>query len=270
MKLRYEGTCRVCGAYLPVGTDAIYERATRSVRCVDCVPSPTEVIEDPALLTAEDEVPALETGVAGSSARREHERRRTSDEERLREKWGPLGGFAVALSDERQATRVWKQGAIGEERLGARLDELASENVAVLHDRRIPRTRANIDHLVITTGGVWVVDAKRYVEKRPELRVEGGILRPRVEKLLVGRRDQTKLVDGVLGQVALVRDVVDVGVVGALCFVEADWPLFSRGFAIRSVHVVSPRRIVKLISESTGVVDVPTTARRLAERFPPA
>jgi hypothetical protein len=88
--------------------------------------------------------------------------------------------------------------------------------------------------------------------------------------LLVGRRDQTRLVDGVLRQVALVRDVVEVGVVGALCFVEADWPLFSTGFAISGVHVVSPKRLAKRISESTGSVDVAATARRLADRFPPA
>jgi hypothetical protein len=24
MKLRYEGTCRVCGAFLPAGTDAVW------------------------------------------------------------------------------------------------------------------------------------------------------------------------------------------------------------------------------------------------------
>ncbi|MFT3872009.1 MAG: hypothetical protein QM714_05075 [Nocardioides sp.] len=52
---------------------------------------------------------------------------------------------------------------------------------------------------------MWVIDAKRYKGK-PELRIEGGILRPRVEKVLVGRRNCTKLVDGVLKQVDLVRN----------------------------------------------------------------
>jgi hypothetical protein len=64
--------------------------------------------------------------VAGSSARREYERRRAKDEERLREKWGRFGGLAVALSDERQHTKSWDRGAVGEERLGARLDALAA------------------------------------------------------------------------------------------------------------------------------------------------
>jgi hypothetical protein len=34
MRLRYAGTCRVCGSELPAKADAIYERATRTVRCV--------------------------------------------------------------------------------------------------------------------------------------------------------------------------------------------------------------------------------------------
>ncbi len=35
----------------------------------------------------------------------------------------------------------------------------------MLHDRRIPGSRANIDHIAIATSGVWVIDAKRYKGK---------------------------------------------------------------------------------------------------------
>lgn len=115
---------------------------------------------------------STESGVAGSSARREYERRKAKDEEKLREKWGRLGGLAVALSDERQPTKSWDRGAIGEERLGARLNALAGDGLAVLHDRRIPGSKANIDQIVITPGGIWVIDAKRY-KGRPELKIEG-------------------------------------------------------------------------------------------------
>jgi hypothetical protein len=37
--------------------------------------------------------------------------------------------------------------------------------VAVLHDRRIPGSRANIDHIAIAATGVWVIDSKRYKRK---------------------------------------------------------------------------------------------------------
>ena len=216
----------------------------------------------------EPRTPAIESGLAGSSARREYERRKARDEERLRQKWGKLGGIAVALSDEKQSTTAWEKGAIGEERLGARLDSLVSESLAVLHDRRIPGTRTNIDHIVVTRTGVWVIDAKRY-EGRPELKVEGGLFRPRVEKLIVGRRDRTDLVDGVLKQVALVRAAVgDLPAIGALCFVEADWPLIGGAFTTRDVRVLWPKKLAKTLSEETeGVIDVAAVRATLAGYF---
>ncbi len=267
MKLRYAGACRLCGADLPAREEAIYERSTKTVRCVEC-PVLTEAqvaAEAPAPLVVVDD-----GGVAGSSARREYKRRKAKDEERLRQKWGKFGGVAVALSDEKQSTKAWATGAVGEERLGARLDSLVSESIAVLHDRRIPATKANIDHIAVTAAGVWVIDAKRY-KGRPELKVEGGLLRPRVEKVLVGRRDCNKLVDGVLKQVDLVRDVVgDLPVTGVLCFVDADWPLIGGSFTVRDIHVLWPKRLAKILTEDAGDLDVMATREALASRFKPA
>lgn len=271
MPLRYAGTCRLCGIRLAARSEAIYERHTKSVRCVEC---PREDAELPA--AGDPGAVAIEfapesAGIAGSSARREYERRRAKDEELLRQKWGKLGGIAVALSDEKQTTKAWATGAVGEERLGARLDSLVSEAVAVMHDRRIPGTKANIDHIVITASGIWVIDAKRY-KGRPELKIEGGLLRPRVEKVLVGRRDCTKLVDGVLKQVELVQEVVgDVPVTGALCFVEADWPLIGGAFVTRGVHALWPKRLAKALTEAEPAgLDVPALHDVLAAHFRPA
>jgi len=316
MKLRYAGACRICGLAIPAKAEAVYERSTKTVRCVSC-PTPSAVPSAPAqrcspmpahavrgtapavepgqgaasapvprravdLMEVAPEVQAVpeaavpadaatvEVGVAGSSARREYERRKARDEAKLREEWGRFGGIAVALSSEKQSTRAWATGAVGEELLGARLDKLASHSCAVLHDRRIPRTRANIDHIVVTTGGVWVIDAKRY-KGRPDLKIEGGIIRPRVEKLTVGRRDCTKLVDGVLKQVGLVQELVgDVPVTGVLCFVEADWPLIGGSFMTRGVYVLWPKRLVKVMAERIGGVDVAGVRDLVAERFLPA
>jgi hypothetical protein len=270
MKLRYAGTCRLCGTGLPARAEAVYERATRTVRCITCavVAKPVGIGQSQPDRTDPQPREDADRGIAGSSARREYERRKSKDEERLREKWGRLGGLAVALSDERQSTKAWERGTAGEERLGARLDSLASAEIAVLHDRRIPGTKANIDHIVVTTAGIWVIDAKRY-KGRPELKIEGGILRPRVEKLLVGRRDCTKLVDGVIKQVELVRSVVgEVEVTGALCFVDADWPLIAGSFTTRNVHVLWPKRLARILREpSAGEVDVATVRDSLASRF---
>jgi hypothetical protein len=179
------------------------------------------------------------------------------------------------MSDYPQTTKAWETGAVGEERLGARLDRLTGDGIHVLHDRRIPRTQANIDHIVVCSSGVYVIDAKKY-RGRPNLRVEGGIIRPRVEKLLVGTRDCTKLVDGILKQVNHVRIALDeagleeIQVAGMLCFVDADWPLIGGDFIISSVRVLWPRKAVDHITK-TGVVNAPTAQhvfRALAAAFP--
>jgi hypothetical protein len=208
------------------------------------------------------------TDRAGASARREHERRRAADEQRIRDDWGRLGGLAVALTPERQSTAAWAVGAVGEEAVGRRLDALAGPDLRVLHDRRLPRSRANIDHLVVARSGVWVVDAKRYTG-RPELRVEGGFLRPRVEKLLVRGRDQTRLAEGVQRQLDRVAEALPgVPLRGVLCFVEADWPLVGGDFSVRGVSVCWPRRLVRLIERAPDRgVDVDVVAAALGARF---
>lgn len=159
--------------------------------------------------------------------------------------------MAVFLAEEKQSTRAWAQGAAGEAELGRHLAGIASKDVIVLHDRRIPRSRANIDHIVIAPTGVWVIDAKRYkgiIRKR----VEGGIIRPRSELLIVNGRNRTKLVDGVLKQMDLVKAVVgDVPVEGVLCFLDPDWPFFGGPFVTRGVHVRGPKRLKKKITAPT-------------------
>lgn len=49
----------------------------------------------------------------------------------------------------------------GEAAVGARLDGLASQSIWVMHDRRIQGSKANIDHIAVTPGGVRVIVAKR-------------------------------------------------------------------------------------------------------------
>lgn len=164
MRLRYAGVCHLCGRELAAGQIAVYERAGRRVRCISCPAdapeqptqaapawsAPLEQIHSATAPTG----PELEEGTAGASARLEYERRRDHREQRIRTKHPRLGGLILALSDEPQSTRAWERGAIGEEQLAARLKDLPAP-ARVLHDRRIPGTRANIDHIVIAPSGVW-------------------------------------------------------------------------------------------------------------------
>lgn len=198
MRLRYAGVCQLCACELPKGATAVYEKATKTVRCVACSASvPTLDIDQSPTVTEPPTV--IDPGVPGASARREFERRAARREERIRTKHKRLGGLILAVSDDPQSTRAWDTGAIGEERLGARLNELAGESLRVLHDRKIPCSTADIDHLVVTPNGVLVIDANR-CRGRPSLVIEGGLIQPRVEKLTVARRDRIKVVDGVIKQ----------------------------------------------------------------------
>ena len=264
MRLRYSGTCRVCSVELPAKTEAIFERSSKTVRCLT---------HDEATDASPEPLEEVDSGSPGASARREFERRKAKREERTRTKHPKLGGLILALSDDPQSTRAWDTGALGEERLGNRLNELASDSLRVLHDRRIPGSRANIDHIAVAPTGVYVIDAKKY-KGRPQLKIEGGFLRPRVEKLLVGTRDCTKLVDGVLKQVDIMRGLAgdDLPIHGVLCFVEADLPLIGGSFTTRGVQALWPKRLYPKL-KADGPLSTQTVAevhRRLASSLPPA
>jgi hypothetical protein len=57
---------------------------------------------------------------------------------------------------------AWRRGAAGERHTARLLDPLERHGWAVLHDLAVPGSRANIDHLVIGIGGVFVIDSKHY------------------------------------------------------------------------------------------------------------
>jgi hypothetical protein len=278
MKLRYAGVCRVCDADLPARVEAIYERTTKTVRCLDCSPTdaaspPSSVVEVRAKRASKPLTDPIDPGTPSASARREYDRRQTKREARIREKHPKLGGLILAVTEEPQSTKSWDTGAVGEERLGQKLNELASDSLRVLHDRLIPGTRANIDHIAVTPTGVYVIDPKRYAGRRPTLKIEGGLLRPRTEKLLVGGRDRTKLVDGVLKQVGIVRAIVgdDVPVNGVLCFIDADWPLIGGSFSTRGVEVLWPKKLYpRLAAPTPSQVDLDAMHRAIAAALPPA
>ena len=63
-----------------------------------------------------------------------------------------LGAAILAVTDEPQSTQAWAKGARGEEKLAKALEGI--EAVWTLHDRRMPGTRGNIDHIVKGPAGV--------------------------------------------------------------------------------------------------------------------
>jgi hypothetical protein len=58
--------------------------------------------------------------------------------------------------------RAWRRGAVGERRTARLLGPLERQGWAILHDLAVPRSQANLDHLMIGPGGVFVIDSKQY------------------------------------------------------------------------------------------------------------
>jgi hypothetical protein len=65
---------------------------------------------------------------------------------------------------------AWRRGAARERRTARLLGPLERHGWAVLHDLAVPGSQANIDHLVIGPGGVFVIDSKHY---RGRLQLDG-------------------------------------------------------------------------------------------------
>jgi Nuclease-related domain len=57
---------------------------------------------------------------------------------------------------------AWRRGAAGERRTARLLVPLERHGWAVLHDLAVPGSRANLDHLIIGPGGVFVIDSEYY------------------------------------------------------------------------------------------------------------
>lgn len=277
--IRRADVCIGCGAALAAGDRAGWDQATKSITCLACL----------GIGDAD-----IERGQAGASAARAYqrgaERHRRVEQQRVavdrawrsevKAKHPILGSVASAVTPkahvrpEPQHVKAWATGAPGEVRVGQVLDSI--EGIVAVHDRRIPHTRANIDHLAITPAAIWVIDSKRYVNAKVEFRNAGGIFRPD-ERLIVGGRDRTKLVDAMAWQVEAVNKVLDgrlddVAVKPALCFVDSTWNWLAKPFLVRGVAICWPKGLPDLMSRPGPLdwVAIEQLARGIAAALPPA
>ena len=209
-------------------------------------------------------------GRAGASARREGERRKAQREARVRERHPRIGGVILALQEAPQHERSWAHGAGGEELVAQALTKHCPD-IPVLHDRRIPGSRANIDHIAIAATGVWVIDTKRYKGKLQ-------VAKPLFGKptLKVAGRDKSKLVDSLAKQVELVTAAIaDAGLVvpvhGCFCFVDTELPLLGTP-SISGVRIFGRRGLARQLNAGGGLAPdaAAALATGLAERFQPA
>jgi hypothetical protein len=278
LSLRRADTCSKCSAALAVSTKAWWDADARTVECLTChnghtVPTVRATKPD---VEAQVLTPVLDTGRAGISAANEFQRRVAKHERRVEETWGTgrLGKVAKFFSEEPQSTTAWAKGAEGERRVSHHLRRDLGERAIMLDDRKVPKTRGNIDHIVVAASGVWVIDAKRY-EGRVERRDVGG-WRTVDERLYINGRDQTRLANAMGWQVEAVQTVLtnaglsSVPVHSALCFTDSDWGLFAKPFQIDGVWVTWAKKLVEMVLCPTElrVTDFDRLAQILATALP--
>lgn len=143
-------------------------------------------------------------------------------------------------------SRSW-HGASGERATAADLVGLAG--VVALHDRKLPRSRANIDHIAVAPSGVWVIETKQCAE-RPEL--HRGSLRYRGRRVSWAEQALgAHAVEAALG--ALVTEL-DLPVRAVICVQGAS---VSGRTVIEGVPILSGRQFRRHIERTAAVLYPP-------------
>ena len=187
LTLRYPAVCSVCGVALSRGAVAMWDSETKTATCLACVPG--EV--------------SIDAGIAGASAIAEGERRKRRRVDEARSLYGDHAAHvAEQMAGRDPSIGAWTKGGSGESRLAEFIEREVGDRVIALHDRLIPGTRTNIDHLYVAPTGVWVVDAKAYKGKVVKRDV-GPIWRTE-NKVYVNGRDRTTLAKAMDKQVEAV------------------------------------------------------------------
>jgi hypothetical protein len=141
---------------------------------------------------------------------------------------------------------AWRRGAAGERRTARHLAGPERHGWAVLHDLALPGSRANIDHLVIGPGGVFVIDSKLY-RGRLQLDPSG--------RLWHGRYPLTPTLQAVsfeADQAALVLTDPDVVVVPIMAVHGTQVPWGK--VVTHGVPVVSARRLPSMLRQLPPVL----------------
>lgn len=173
--------------------------------------------------------------------------------------WRRLTAAVGLNADARRAdarAALWAHGAAGEAATAALLTQLEAHGWAVRHDLRLPRSGANLDHVLVSPcgTGVVVLDTKAWDRRRETILWQG--------RVHCGRQDRHEQVVKVAGYAGRVHQAL--GLAGV-----AVWPLLvvhgSRvaggELAARAagwgdyVYVLGPDRLVSRLAAGAGRPD---------------
>ncbi|MFH9236090.1 nuclease-related domain-containing protein [Streptomyces globisporus] len=180
-----------------------------------------------------------------------------------------LAALGVRTGRVRRADAVaarWEHGAAGEAATARLVAPLVSQGWAVRHDLRMPGSRANLDHLLVSPCGtaVVVLDSKHWHRGRTTAMVGG--------RVYCGDDDRQAQVDAVARYAARVSRALDLpGVVVWPLLVVHGSPIAGGRLEARApdwggvVHVLGPARLVPTLAAAPKVHD-PARAAAVAAR----
>ena len=133
---------------------------------------------------------------------------------------------------------LWKQGADGEEQTRQVIDSLP--DVFAIHDCRIPRSEANLDHLQIADHHLFLIDSKHWPGKYTRSK-KGWLYRngnPCYKQLQKVFWQQDVLRDGLVGtSIAKVEAQMAVCLIGAEWNIPDPWFQEKRGLWLSLIHI---------------------------------
>lgn len=176
---------------------------------------------------------------------------------------------------ERSAA-LWERGAQGEAATAAALATLSTRGWTTFHDVRWPgRQRANIDHVVVGPGGVFVIDSKNWTG---DIRVADGVL------YQSGRRREREVAAAADAALAVTQLLQGLPATPVLCFVRHEpIDVQARGVTICSTSnlaallaamppILGPesiRRAVTILQWQLTSARRPVTAQSVPKAWPP-
>lgn len=184
---------------------------------------------------------------------------------------GGAAGVALAVWRWRRPSRwrSWLQGALAERRTGKVLNRLRREGWGVLHDRKIPRSRANLDHVLAHPSAdlLVYVDTKAWHAQKATVRVDRG-------RLMYGPWNQNLKVETVAWEADRLREVTGIRTIPVIAVdggkVNGETLLFNGVYVVdvdvllRLLDSIQPHLIPRIddVREVTRVIERDFVAAR--------
>ena len=155
---------------------------------------------------------------------------------------GGAAGVTLAVWRWRRPSqwRSWLQGAKAEWRTGRQLNKLKRDGWGVLHDRRVPRSRANLDHVLVHPSGEFLVyvDTKAWHAKKAIIRVNRG-------SLMYGPWSQSSKAETVAWEASRLQEIIGLP---TYAVITVDGGKVNGGNLIfRGVHVVESASLLQTL-----------------------